>query len=99
MQRECEFLALSRDTTETDIKQRREVHDKSVTYIDQCAVTAAIHGRVLILEGLEKCERNVMPVSPLPPAYSWKCALLHCFELTGPLWPPPCLSFSLMACF
>ena len=28
----------------------------------QCAVRAAIHGRVLVLEGIEKAERNVLPV-------------------------------------
>ena len=61
-QREVEYLSLSRDTTEADIKQRREIRNKNVVYIDQCAVVAAIKGRVLILEGLEKCERNVLPV-------------------------------------
>lgn len=61
-QREVEYISLSRDTTEADIKQRREIRNKDVVYIDQCAVVAAIEGRVLILEGLEKCERNVLPV-------------------------------------
>ena len=28
----------------------------------QCAVLAAINGRVLVLEGIEKAERNVLPV-------------------------------------
>ena len=28
----------------------------------KCAVKAAIQGRVLILEGIEKAERNVLPV-------------------------------------
>ena len=28
----------------------------------QCAVQAATEGRVLILEGIEKAERNVLPV-------------------------------------
>lgn len=28
----------------------------------QCAVRAAVKGRVLILEGIEKAERNVLPV-------------------------------------
>lgn len=28
----------------------------------QCAVRAATKGRVLVLEGLEKAERNVLPV-------------------------------------
>ena len=31
-------------------------------YIDQCAVRAALEGRVLVLEGVEKAERNVLPV-------------------------------------
>lgn len=34
----------------------------SALYIDQSAVKAAIHGRILILEGIEKAERNVLPV-------------------------------------
>ena len=28
----------------------------------KCAVKAATHGRVLVLEGIEKAERNVLPV-------------------------------------
>jgi len=28
----------------------------------QSAVRAAVHGRVLVLEGVEKAERNVLPV-------------------------------------
>lgn len=30
--------------------------------LSQCAVRAATQGRVLVLEGLEKAERNVLPV-------------------------------------
>ncbi|XP_068185310.1 von Willebrand factor A domain-containing protein 8 [Antennarius striatus] len=60
--REVEYVALSRDTTETDLKQRREIRSGTAFYIDQCAVRAATQGRVLILEGLEKAERNVLPV-------------------------------------
>uniref|UniRef100_A0A3Q4HWX0 von Willebrand factor A domain-containing protein 8 n=1 Tax=Neolamprologus brichardi TaxID=32507 RepID=A0A3Q4HWX0_NEOBR len=60
--REVEYVALSRDTTETDLKQRREIRSGTAFYIDQCAVRAAIRGRVLVLEGLEKAERNVLPV-------------------------------------
>ncbi len=33
--REIEYISLSRDTTESDIKQRREVIHKTATYIDQ----------------------------------------------------------------
>ena len=33
--REIEYVCLSRDTTESDLKQRREVSGKTATYIDQ----------------------------------------------------------------
>ncbi|XP_068924755.1 von Willebrand factor A domain-containing protein 8 isoform X2 [Petaurus breviceps papuanus] len=59
---EVEYIALSRDTTETDLKQRREIRAGTAFYIDQCAVRAATEGRTLVLEGLEKAERNVLPV-------------------------------------
>lgn len=61
-QREFEYIALSRDTTESDLKQRREIVNGTALYFDQCAVRAAINGRVLLIEGIEKAERNVLPV-------------------------------------
>lgn len=61
-QRELEYVALSRDTTEADLKQRREIHSSTAQYFDQSAVRAAVEGRVLVLEGIEKAERNVLPV-------------------------------------
>ena len=60
--REVEYVALSRDTTESDLKQRREIVSGTAHYIDQSAVRAASEGRVLLLEGIEKAERNVLPV-------------------------------------
>ncbi|KAJ7392629.1 von Willebrand factor A domain-containing protein 8 [Desmophyllum pertusum] len=60
--REVEYIALSRDTTESDLKQRREITSGTAYYVDQCAVRAATRGRVLMLEGIEKAERNVLPV-------------------------------------
>lgn len=60
--REVEYIALSRDTTEADLKQRREISAGSAYYVDQCAVRAATNGRVLMIEGIEKAERNVLPV-------------------------------------
>lgn len=75
LEKEVEYLALTRDTTEADIKQRREIVRGESVYVDQGAVRAAIHGRVLVLDGasaprsalltatgLEKAERNVLPV-------------------------------------
>lgn len=53
---------MSRDTTEADLKQRRELGaGGSSAYADAAPVRAALHGRVLLLDGLEKAERNVLP--------------------------------------
>ena len=60
--REIEYLALSRDITETDIKQRREIVNGTALYSDASAVRAAVNGRILILDGVERVERNVLPV-------------------------------------
>ena len=128
MQKEVEYVSISRDTTESDLKQRREILDGTAKYIHQVcvrvcvcmfvcvracvyfvaeqavfmsslfvpfrfctnhcpllpsslpfppfppppflpfplllqsAVKAALEGRLLILEGIEKAERNVLPV-------------------------------------
>ena len=59
--REVEYLPLSRDTTESDLKQRREIRDGTAVFVDGAPVRAAAHGRVLLLEGVEKAERNVLP--------------------------------------
>ena len=55
---EVEHLIISKDTSESDLKQRKEIVDGSVVYIDQAPVRAAVHGRLLILDGIEKAERN-----------------------------------------
>ncbi|KAK4323780.1 hypothetical protein Pmani_005551 [Petrolisthes manimaculis] len=60
--REAEFVSLTRDTTEGDLKQRREIKAGTSFYCDQSAVRAAVEGRVLVVEGVEKAERNVLPV-------------------------------------
>lgn len=60
---EVETLHLSRDTSEADLKQRRELvaSGASSTWADQAAIRAALHGRLLVLDGVERAERNVMP--------------------------------------
>ena len=73
--REYEYVVLHRDTSaESDIKQRREIqrdytHPKGGTeglikaeWVDQSAVRAALEGRILVIDGIEKAERNVLPV-------------------------------------
>ena len=44
--RELEYLALSADTTEADLKQRKEVSSGSMTYVDAAPVRAALNGRL-----------------------------------------------------
>jgi AAA domain (dynein-related subfamily) len=53
-QREVEYVALSVDVTESDLKQRREIKGGTSVYIDQACIRAAIHGRLLILDGIER---------------------------------------------
>jgi len=60
-QREVEYIAISRDTTESDLKQRREIVAGNALFVDQAPVRAALNGRLLIVDGIEKAERNVLP--------------------------------------
>ena len=68
-----EILPISGDLTESDLKQRREIVQKGtidganpiysteIQFVDQAPVRAAKKGRILILDGIEKAERNVLP--------------------------------------
>lgn len=48
---------------ETELKQGREIRTGgNLVYVDSAAVRAVKHGRILILEGVEKAERGIMPV-------------------------------------
>jgi hypothetical protein len=61
---EYEYIALHRDVGETELKQGREIRKGgTLGYVDSAAVRAVKHGRTLILEGIEKAERGIMPVS------------------------------------
>ncbi|KAJ3746345.1 AAA domain-containing protein [Lentinula detonsa] len=60
---EYEYVALHRDVGETELKQGREIREGgSLVYVDSPAVNAVKHGRLLILEGIEKAERGIMPI-------------------------------------
>ncbi|KAG6898082.1 hypothetical protein C0992_006002 [Termitomyces sp. T32_za158] len=60
---EYEYIALHRDVGETELKQGREIRKGgNLIYVDSPAVSAVKHGRLLILEGIEKAERGIMPV-------------------------------------
>ena len=54
--REVEYLPLTRDTTESDLKQRREILNGRAIFVNQAPVRAALYGRLLILDGIEKAE-------------------------------------------
>jgi len=43
--REVEYVSLSRDTTETDLKQRREIINSSVHYMDQVCRNVCVCAR------------------------------------------------------
>ncbi|PFH48924.1 hypothetical protein AMATHDRAFT_148764 [Amanita thiersii Skay4041] len=60
---EYEYIALHRDVGETELKQGREIRKGgNLVYVDSPAVRAVKHGRLLILEGIEKAERGIMPI-------------------------------------
>ncbi|KAK4055403.1 hypothetical protein OIO90_003241 [Microbotryomycetes sp. JL221] len=57
-----EFVALHRDVGEADLKQSREIRrGGSLEYVDSAAVRAAKLGSILVLDGIERCERGVLP--------------------------------------
>lgn len=58
---EAEYLRLTRDTTEADLKLRRDISAGTARWTESAPVRAALNGRVLILDGIEKVERNVLP--------------------------------------
>ncbi|CAE7247024.1 unnamed protein product [Symbiodinium microadriaticum] len=59
---EVEYVGISADTTEADLKQRREIlSGGSVAFSDSPPVKAALEGSILVLDGLERAERNVLP--------------------------------------
>ncbi|GAA6012821.1 hypothetical protein JCM10207_005374 [Rhodosporidiobolus poonsookiae] len=58
-----EYVALHRDVGETEIKQGREIRKGGrLEYTDSAAVRAMKEGKVLILDGIERCERGVLPL-------------------------------------
>ena len=61
--REVEYLNVTRDTSEADLKQRKEIHQKNTQMNDEVAVRAAIYGRVLILDGIQNAERNILVIT------------------------------------
>ena len=77
LQLEVMVLPITSDLTESDLKQRRELkravdvtgnhtsnnnnNSLELAFVSAAPVEAAIHGRILVLDGLEKANRNVLP--------------------------------------
>ena len=60
---EYEYVALHRDVGETELKQGREIRTGgTLSYVDSATVRAVKYGRILVLEGVERAERGIMPV-------------------------------------
>lgn len=71
---EYEFISLHRDVGETELKQGRELRrGGNLSYVDSAAVRAAKHGRILIIEGIEKAERGIMPASTFSYGHGITC--------------------------
>ncbi|KAI3633761.1 hypothetical protein MIR68_008093 [Amoeboaphelidium protococcarum] len=62
LRKEVEYLIITGETTESDLKLRREIVDASVVFVEQAPVKAALYGRILIIEGIERAERNILPI-------------------------------------
>ena len=60
--REVQTVTISQDTSESDLKQRRELVSNSAVYLNQPPVQAAINGSILLLDGVQNAERNILPV-------------------------------------
>ena len=64
---EYEYVALHRDVSETELKQGREIREGgNLVYVDSATVRAVKAGRILVIEGIEKAERGIMPVCSDP---------------------------------
>lgn len=59
-ERQVEAVLVTRDTTDSDLLQRRELSNGTVRFVDGPVVHAAIEGKILLIDGMERAERNVM---------------------------------------
>ena len=66
LQREAMVVTITSDLTESDLKQRRELLLKQggsleLEFVNAAPVDAALEGRILVLDGIERASRNVLP--------------------------------------
>lgn len=57
-----QYVSLNRDTSASDLRQRRELSGGTATLEMGPVLTAAVNGDVLILDGLGKVEPNLLPL-------------------------------------
>lgn len=63
LNRTVETVVLHRDVGENELKQGRELREGGVMeFVDSAAVRAAKMGSILVLEGIERAERGVLPI-------------------------------------
>lgn len=56
-------VSLHRDVGESELKQGREIRaGGQLVYVDSAACRAAKSGAILVLDGIERCERGVLPI-------------------------------------
>ncbi len=60
--REVEFVTLTPETREHDLKQARDFVGGATVWRDEAVVRAALAGRLLVLDGLHTVEANVLPL-------------------------------------
>jgi von Willebrand factor A domain-containing protein 8 len=61
--RRIRICCAASDVSETELKQGREIREGgNLVYVDSATVRAVKAGRILIIEGIEKAERGIMPV-------------------------------------
>ncbi|KAL8292641.1 hypothetical protein RQP46_001253 [Phenoliferia psychrophenolica] len=63
LNRPFELVSLHKDTGESELKQGRELRaGGKLEYVDSGCVRAAKNGHLLVLDGIERCERGVLPI-------------------------------------
>jgi MoxR-like ATPase len=68
VQQPVQVVTITSDLTESDLKQRRELvvpsggsSNLELSFVNAAPVDAALNGHILLLDGLEKASRNVLP--------------------------------------
>lgn len=57
-----ELVSITRDTSVSDLQQRRELTDGSTRFEPGPVLRACLAGKLLVVDGLNKAEPNVLPM-------------------------------------